>query len=33
MRLAVEDIEAAKRFYEKLGITVFAGDQSQNWLI
>jgi catechol 2,3-dioxygenase-like lactoylglutathione lyase family enzyme len=31
--LAVKNIEASKRFYEKLGFTVFAGDQSQNWLI
>jgi len=31
--LAVKDIEAAKLFYQKLGFTVFAGDQSQNWLI
>jgi lactoylglutathione lyase len=31
--LAVKDIEASKRFYEKLGFTVFTGDQSQNWLI
>ncbi len=31
--LAVKDIEASKRFYEKLGFTIFAGDQSQNWLI
>ncbi len=31
--LAVKDIEASKLFYEKLGFTVFAGDQSQNWLI
>ncbi len=31
--LAVKDIEASKRFYEKLGFTVFAGDQSQHWLI
>ncbi len=31
--LAVQDIEASKIFYEKLGFTVFAGDQSQNWLI
>jgi catechol 2,3-dioxygenase-like lactoylglutathione lyase family enzyme len=30
--LAVKDIEASKLFYEKLGFTVFAGDQSQNWL-
>lgn len=31
--LTVKDIEASKLFYEKLGFTVFAGDQSQNWLI
>jgi len=31
--LAVQDIEASKLFYEKLGFTVFMGDQSQNWLI
>src|ERR671916_610367 len=31
--LAVKDIEASKLFYEKLGFTVFHGDQSQNWLI
>ena len=31
--LAVKDIDASKRFYEKLGFKVFMGDQSQNWLI
>lgn len=31
--LAVKDLEASKRFYEKLGFSVFAGDASQNWLI
>ncbi|MGH7500936.1 MAG: VOC family protein [Longimicrobiales bacterium] len=31
--LAVRDIEASRLFYEKLGFSVFAGDQSQNWLI
>jgi lactoylglutathione lyase len=31
--LAVKDIEASKLFYEMLGFKVFAGDQSQNWLI
>lgn len=31
--LSVKDIEASKLFYEKLGFTVFAGQQSQNWLI
>ena len=31
--LAVKDIEASKQFYQKLGFTVFGGDQAQNWLI
>jgi lactoylglutathione lyase len=31
--LAVKDIEASKLFYQKLGFTVFGGEQSQNWLI
>jgi catechol 2,3-dioxygenase-like lactoylglutathione lyase family enzyme len=31
--LAVKDIEASKLFYEKLGFTVFMGDQAQHWLI
>jgi predicted enzyme related to lactoylglutathione lyase len=31
--LAVKDIEASKLFYEQLGFTAFAGNQSQNWLI
>jgi hypothetical protein len=31
--LAVKDLEASKRFYEKFGFKVFAGDASQNWLI
>ncbi len=31
--LAVKDIEASKQFYEKLGFTVFGGNQSHNWLI
>ena len=31
--LAVKDIEASKVFYEKLGFTVFGGNQTQNWLI
>lgn len=31
--LAVKDIEASRLFYEKLGFTIFGGDQSQNWLI
>ena len=31
--LAVKDLAVSKAFYEKLGFTVFGGDQSQNWLI
>ena len=31
--LAVQDIEASRAFYEKLGFVVFAGDAAQNWLI
>ncbi|MEW6094879.1 MAG: VOC family protein [Chloroflexota bacterium] len=31
--LAVEDIQASRAFYEKLGFEVFMGDIAQNWLI
>jgi catechol 2,3-dioxygenase-like lactoylglutathione lyase family enzyme len=31
--LAVQDVEASRRFYEKLGFTQFMGDATQNWLI
>lgn len=31
--LAVRDLEVSRRFYEKFGFQVFAGDASQNWLI
>lgn len=31
--LAVQDLEASRRFYEKLGFKSFAGNPSQNWLI
>jgi lactoylglutathione lyase len=31
--LAVKDLEASRKFYEKLGFQSFAGDASQNWLI
>lgn len=31
--LSVKNMEASKTFYEKLGFTVFGGDQAQNWLI
>ena len=31
--LAVEDLEASRDFYEKLGFEVVGGDPSQNWQI
>ena len=31
--LAVKDIAISRAFYEKLGFTVWGGDQEQNWLI
>ena len=31
--LAVKDIAASRAFYEKLGFTIWGGDQQQNWLI
>ncbi len=31
--LAVKDIAASKAFYEKLGFSVFGGNQDQCWLI
>jgi lactoylglutathione lyase len=31
--LAVKDLDASRKFYEKFGFTSFAGDASQNWLI
>jgi lactoylglutathione lyase len=31
--LTVKDIAASKAFYEKLGFTYKAGDQSQGWLV
>ena len=31
--LAVKDIAASRKFYEKFGFKVFGGDASQNWLI
>ena len=33
MSLAVKDIAASRAFYEKLGFTVFGGNQEHNWLI
>jgi catechol 2,3-dioxygenase-like lactoylglutathione lyase family enzyme len=31
--LAVKDIAASRAFYEKLGFSVFGGEQDQGWLI
>jgi len=31
--LSVKDIDASRRFYEKFGFKVFAGNAAQNWLI
>ena len=31
--LAVKDIAASRKFYEKFGFEVFAGDATRNWLI
>ena len=31
--LAVQDLEASRRFYEKLGFVAFMGEVTQNWLI
>ena len=31
--LAVRDLAASRRFYEKFGFSVFGGDAAQNWLI
>jgi len=31
--VAVEDIEASRKFYEAFGFTIFAGDAGRNWLI
>lgn len=31
--LAVKDIAASRAFYEKLGFSVFGGDQEQGWLV
>lgn len=31
--LAVQDIGASRAFYEKLGFSVFGGNQDQRWLI
>ena len=31
--LAVKDLEASRKFYEKFGFKAFHGDPSQNWLI
>lgn len=33
LSLAVKDIKASRKFYEKLGFKEFGGDITQNWLI
>ena len=33
LSIVVQDISASLAFYEKLGFSVFGGDQSQGWLI
>lgn len=33
MSLSVKDIQLSREFYEKLGFSVFAGDQSKHWLV
>ena len=33
LSLAVNDLQASKAFYKKLGFEEFGGDESQNWLI
>lgn len=31
--LSVKDLQASKAFYEKLGFSVFAGDEAKNYLV
>ena len=31
--LAVKNVEASRKFYEKVGFQIFGGDASLNWLI
>ena len=31
--LAVKDLEASRRFYERLGFVVFMGEPAQDWLV
>ncbi|MGD9094066.1 MAG: VOC family protein [Anaerolineales bacterium] len=31
--LAVKDLQVSKTFYEKLGFSLFGGEETQNWLI
>ena len=31
--LAVKDLEASRKFYEKFGFKAFGGNAAQNWLI
>jgi len=33
LSLAVKDLAVSRAFYEKLGFTVFGGNEAENWLI
>ena len=33
LSLAVKDLQKSKSFYEKLGFSSFAGNESENWLM
>ena len=33
VNLAVQNLEASRKFYEAFGFTTFAGNAAQNWLI
>ncbi|WP_242603176.1 VOC family protein [Marinomonas sp. MED121] len=33
MSLTVKDIQLSREFYEKLGFSIFAGDQAKHWLV
>lgn len=31
--LSVNDLQASRAFYEKLGFSVFDGNEAENWLV
>jgi lactoylglutathione lyase len=33
LSLSVKNLQASKAFYEKLGFSIFGGNEAQNWLI